>query len=1193
MWHHSSASCRSSRHKHRILAPVPTPTPTHVPRNRHNPSHLMKPRMDNNKCCLHITNLGQDTKSETLKSIFSQFGVIDQVQIKHTEQTGYAEALVIYSKPPDIQAIKDHLIQMDDKTVQMRLYDIEDEMKNTAFQCRRTAIPVTTFHMGILQSPTAYISEWSTTENVTFILDYEQHQAEIYFTYQAKQYKLQFAFKSILGDLNFGYTESSVIFTPELKHTPRIWQQIYYPDTNEQVWERVIEIPLIRPHSTLPVRKPITPITPDTPKENINLGAWRTYRMETHIPSEAYARFQDILRETVEHNLAKVHICKQFKVIAANTLYKAKDYIARAKCLSFEVLYLLESAILSGQMDEYSLKPSFYETLAHLDSSVACGILTQLLWEKKRVWSPDTILNQIYESVGMRLHQQSKLPSHAGRVYKVLVSPTSLSIEPPMIETTHSVLRHFSQYADRFLRVHFVDENLGPVPFSSQGRENEAIYSRIFKTLQAGIQIGSRRFDFLAYSSSQLLEHGCWFFAPTRELTPSMIRAWIGDFSRETRIAPYAKMIGQCLAPSYPIGTIKDSELECGDDIAEQHNIISEGHGKISPRLAREIATKYDMKKLPSAFEFQLGGAKGVVSISNYLSGRKIFLRQSQIEFESTSNTLEIIRVSSYRPAYLNRQSIAVLSTLKIKEEDIFSLFKHMEARLDEVTSSSNVAISVLADSFDAHEVTYSMARMIGAGFMERKDPFLSNMLHVFRACMFKQLKKNAAVHVVKGACLMGVMDDTNTLEENQVFIQLTNSATHASTHIVEGETLVYRDPCLHPSGMRVVMAVDTLKLRHIHDVVVFSSRGHQSVPSMCSGGKLGGDNYTVIWDPKLIPKTSYSPLRHNSSQPLEVKNIQTAHIHKLFVTFVSSDILDKAMENYIAIADQSPRGVIDGRCSRLAELHQCTDFPNSGRPTRYPEDLTVDQYPDFMQKKDKASYISKSIIGEIFRSVDKDVYRLYQNQMLDEVVYDSSLWVPGLERYIAEARELKMVYMQDTLAHMHQYGIQTEAELISGYVVKWLNNTNHKSKLGVQQQAIGALRSMMRLWKKRFSAEFEGSGMTKEEVQAARRMKAAAWYYVTYHPKERSMDPANKKFTNLLGFAWVATEDLCSVAVASGGKPNVIPEEINEDPVNRFKMNDIVLSLQVISSSEGESDDDDYASDEEYRNPHEIEYVQ
>jgi hypothetical protein len=97
-----------------------------------------------------------------------------------------------------------------------------------------------------------------------------------------------------------------------------------------------------------------------------------------------------------------------------------------------------------------------------------------------------------------------------------------------------------------------------------------------------------------------------------------------------------------------------------------------------------------------------------------------------------------------------------------------------------------------------------------------------------------------------KGAYLLGVMDELGVLEEGEVFVQINDTSLGGKRHqIVEGEVVVFRNPCFHPGDVRVVTAVNRPELHYLEDVVVFSSKGDRDIPSMCSGGDLDGDDYT------------------------------------------------------------------------------------------------------------------------------------------------------------------------------------------------------------------------------------------------------------------------------------------------------------------------------------------------------------
>lgn len=64
-----------------------------------------------------------------------------------------------------------------------------------------------------------------------------------------------------------------------------------------------------------------------------------------------------------------------------------------------------------------------------------------------------------------------------------------------------------------------------------------------------GIDIAGRRYEFLAYSSSQLKEQSVWLFAPILGgLSTDGVRRFMGDFSQIRCIGKAASRMGQCFS---------------------------------------------------------------------------------------------------------------------------------------------------------------------------------------------------------------------------------------------------------------------------------------------------------------------------------------------------------------------------------------------------------------------------------------------------------------------------------------------------------------------------------------------------------------------------------------------------------------------------------------------------------------------
>ena len=72
------------------------------------------------------------------------------------------------------------------------------------------------------------------------------------------------------------------------------------------------------------------------------------------------------------------------------------------------------------------------------------------------------------------------------------------------------------------------------------------IYERIKKILTNGVSLCDRKYDFLAFSSSQLREHSCWMFATGDDgVTAKSIRAGLGDFRHVKPVAKFAARVSQ------------------------------------------------------------------------------------------------------------------------------------------------------------------------------------------------------------------------------------------------------------------------------------------------------------------------------------------------------------------------------------------------------------------------------------------------------------------------------------------------------------------------------------------------------------------------------------------------------------------------------------------------------------------------
>ena len=437
-----------------------------------------------------------------------------------------------------------------------------------AQKAHTSRVPGKRVSLGVMGGPKTFIEEWSTEDDIAMRINYDRRQIQIFFNRFQEKYRLEFSFKDMKnGELLMEREGNhSVYFTIQLKFPARFWVQkkdaVRETKTSVVVggqWERIADIPLAKaaPNGSGKGGNESTKrvaVTPHVEPGKAQLGMWTTYRIKFVKRSRDDSTLEDMLQEAAEYNLVPrdtSNMNVMLSIRQASHLAPPHNYKCRATELSFDVLYMLESLILSYQFNEYNLDDDFYDTIKRLDTDIVIGIFDILYATKKRAWNPLQSITQTFDEMGVKVCHRRRIPDHCAMIRKIIVTPTTMYLQPPSIETTNRVVRHYHEYADRFVRVQFVDDGMQRVSASHANTGNDVIYDRIFKVLRCGIMIGKRRYEFLAFSSSQLRDHGCWFFAPTPELGVNQIRQWMGSFSKEKIIAKHAVRMGQVNSARY------------------------------------------------------------------------------------------------------------------------------------------------------------------------------------------------------------------------------------------------------------------------------------------------------------------------------------------------------------------------------------------------------------------------------------------------------------------------------------------------------------------------------------------------------------------------------------------------------------------------------------------------------------------
>ncbi|KAK4181786.1 putative RNA-dependent RNA polymerase [Triangularia setosa] len=828
------------------------------------------------------------------------------------------------------------------------------------------------------------------------------------------------------------------------------------------------------------------PVSLDEYPNTIDFGRWTTYWIEL-----SYVNLATWFK--IEHHLRDWNIKTRMDAIFTQTpnrepelrsILRESDVVLSVQAASswaqdlaalrpnttiflpFDVRYQLEVCISQGILCEYSIGREFLEKLLELsnpasqDPQRARLVLEYAADMGKKIWSPMELLTD----VGALTYYPPtlRLPHYCALVRKVMVTPTKIIFNTATVETTNRVIRHYWNFQDYFMRIQFTDEQLeGRVRGSDADRDDD-LYTRVYRVLFWGIRMGKWHWKFLAFGNSQIRENGAFMFCqPDRhveDMVPSCdeIRRWMGDFEHIKVVAKYAARLGQCFSTTRvlrggtfpPIVEIEDVNTENGKFC------FTDGVGRISTLLARLVAEDWQAYPPPSAYQFRMGGCKGVLVDWKHAKGTEVHIRPSQEKFSAAYNGLEVVRCSSFSCATLNRQTITILSALGVPDHVFVDLMREQLSKFDAAMTDGKSAVDMLTSYVDENMTTISIARMIGSGFMESDEPFVKTILQLWRSWSLKTLKEKAKLAVEKGAFVLGCVDETGTLRGHskategwqripqdqlpQIFLQIPDPDDPTRYKVITGLCIIGRNPSLHPGDIRVVEAVDVPALRHLRDVVVFPLKGDRDVPSMCSGGDLDGDDFFVIWDEKLLPtEWSHPPMDH-TPQPPVTGNLRKSVVESLssfFVLFMKNDRLPFIAHAHLATADAEPEGAKSEKCLKLAEMHSiAVDYVKTGVPAQWSRKLSPRSWPHFMEKQ-RGSYHSKTALGQLYDMVHTEDFDSTKNYQLP---FDRRI----LTRYMLDqevlktARKIKTQYDIAMRRILGMLEIRTEFEVWTGFVM-------------------------------------------------------------------------------------------------------------------------------------------------------------
>ncbi|KAK1311092.1 RNA-dependent RNA polymerase 2 [Acorus calamus] len=820
--------------------------------------------------------------------------------------------------------------------------------------------------------------------------------------------------------------------------------------------------------------------------------------------------------------------------------------------LTYKILFQLNALIHSQKLIGSQVNPDLFDSLSGLSEDVAITILLKLHKLKTTCHEPLLFIQSQLE----RMERQKNLPSASHNTsrenlmscHRVLVTPSRVYFMGPELETSNYIVKHYAAYESDFLRVSFVDEDWSKLPSDSlstlveQGPFSKPhrtrIYNRILSVLRDGITIGQKRFEFLAFSASQLRANSVWMFASNDNVNAESIREWMGNFGKIRSVSMCAARMGQLFSSSLRTLSVPLHEVEIIPDVEVVTDGIkycfSDGIGKISLSFAEQVAKKCDLTHIPSAFQIRYGGYKGVIAVDR-TSSQKLSLRQSMLKFDSNVTMLCVTKWSESLPCYLNREIVCLLSTLGIKDE-VFEAMQDKQVRLlDQMLIDRQVALDVLESMVGSD--TRTLMKMLLHGYEPCTEPYLSVMLRAYREYGLSDLRSKCRIFVPQGRVLIGCLDESGTLDYGQVYIRVTMTKAElqdrgsslqlnpdGKTVIVLGKVVVTKNPCLHPGDIRVLDAICDPGLvdAGLVDCIVFPNKGERPHPNECSGGDLDGDLYFASWNEDLIPSETDAPMDYIGRRArLMDHTVTLKEIHKYFVDYMINDTLGAISTAHLVYADREPAKARSPKCLQLANLHSmAVDFAKSGAPAEMPRNLRPREYPDFMERGERFTYRSTGVLGKLYRATIYPTGKKSHEPLWSEEIarssYDHDLEVQGFEDFLEVADDYKRQYAEKLSFLMNYYGSQSEDEILTG------NLRDRSIYLVKDKKRYGEMKDRILIAVKSLHREVEAWFKSSCKEPEFPRM-ASAWYHVTYHPNYYSS-------TRFLSFPWIKCDVLLQI---------------------------------------------------------------
>jgi len=354
-----------------------------------------------------------------------------------------------------------------------------------------------------------------------------------------------------------------------------------------------------------------------------------------------------------------------------------------------------------------------------------------------------------------------------------------------------------------------------------------------------------------------------------RESNTSVLLSRFGDFAslchQPNKLTERLSLLASRCKASMQL---EEGSFALQADIAgEDSAIMTDGCGLISisclAKIAHALGEKADVISAVQIRGFtSLGIFKGILQLSNDLpEGTDIvFLKSMQKvppsrEHNPVYSRLEVKQLYGCHKEtlphhHINRQLIQLYHSVGMP----------MEVPINLLESEISALRCKIREGLDREMIIRTVPKgSLAHGFLEAGTPLNETVVQASRLKHYRSHLKSLsdkmriqgsehARTLVYGA--VGLPDHTETLPEGCIFMR-----PNPQLPPIRGPVVVTRCPCLDPSDLRVLQAIEAPEglIEHAGNIVLFSTKGNRSEVSYMGNGDYDGDSFFVCINPQIV----------------------------------------------------------------------------------------------------------------------------------------------------------------------------------------------------------------------------------------------------------------------------------------------------------------------------------------------------